>query len=63
MTYSLTTTGIEADGVNYAFTRPDGFDTWLKTKQDAFVAGVLHVYRGFAATPAPTTIPSEEILL
>lgn len=63
MTYTLTSAGIEVDGVSYPLTRPPEFDAWLKTKQDAFIAGVLHVYRGSASAPPPPPPPNEEILL
>lgn len=62
MKYTLTQAGIEYDGHNYPFTKPEGFDEWLKTKQDAFIQGVLHVYTIPATQPAPQPT-SEEILL
>lgn len=62
MNYTLTQAGIEYAGHNYPFTPPEGFSDWLKTKQDAFIQGVLHVYTAPSTkpTPQPTT---EEILL
>lgn len=63
MTYTISDNGVEVDGVSYPFAKPEGFDTWLKTRQDAFVAGVLHVYTGQASSNPLQPTPTEEILL
>ncbi len=62
MTYSISTEGLTFDGLNYPFVKPDGFDEWLKTKQDAFIQGILHVYT-VAPAPPPTPQPTQEQLL
>lgn len=62
MTHIVGEYGITVDGKNYPFVKPEGFDEWLKTKQDAFVQGVLYVYVGTASN-TPTPQPSQEQLL
>jgi hypothetical protein len=62
MNYTLTQAGIEYEGHNYPFIKPEGFDEWLKTKQDAFIQGVLYVYTAPPTKPTPQPI-FEEILL
>lgn len=62
MSYNLTPTGIEKDGFSYPFTKPEGFDTWLMTKQEAFIQGYLHAYTG-TVTTQPTPPTQEEPLL
>lgn len=63
MTAVVTEQGILSDGANYPFTKPEGFDTWLKVRQDSFVAGVLYVYQGHATTQATINQPTQEQLL
>lgn len=60
--YTLTTAGIDYAGSNYPLSKPEGFDTWLKSKQEAFIQGYLHAYVG---TPSeePQYKPSQEVSL
>lgn len=62
MTYNISAEGILFGGLNYPFVKPDGFDEWLKTRQDAFIQGILHVYTVEPA-PTPTPQPTQEQLL
>ena len=60
MTYTLIPEGILYEGAVFPLDKPEGFDGWLKTKQDAYVQGILSVYR--PAQPAQPQ-PSKEVFL
>ena len=62
MTYIVSEYGITVAGKNYPFVKPEGFDEWLITKQDAFIQGILYAYAGTSSNP-PTPQPTQEQLL
>lgn len=63
MSAIVTADGIVLDGLNYPFIKPEGFNEWLKARQDAFVQGVLYVYQGGAHPQQPANISTQEQLL
>lgn len=61
--FELTAVGIIHKGSNYPFNKPEGFDAWLKTKQEAFVQGFLHAYVGGETTTNQEYNPQKEVSL